>query len=168
MYPLTKIRSESFTKVGNSTGAGCPGARALLAIIAMTHEPASLPFGAMSLFRVPLTAVDPRDSSKAAPSIPALVDTGAELSWLPAPILAECGIVPIRKRSFQTATGQIVLRDVGYAILRAEGFETIDEIVFGEHGDLSILGVRTLEGFGAAVDPVSHRLIACGTIVAAA
>ena len=61
-----------------------------------------------------------------------------------------------------------MLRDVGYAILRAEGFETIDEIVFGESGDRSILGVRTLEGFGVAVDPAAHRLIACGSIVAAA
>ena len=138
----------------------------------MTHESASTTrvaqTGAMSLFKVPLTAVDPRDSTKAAPDIEALVDTGAELSWLPASALTECGIVPVRKRSFRTATGQIVLRDTGYAILRAEGFETIDEIVFGESGDLSILGVRTLEGFGATVDPVAHRLIACSTIVAAA
>jgi predicted aspartyl protease len=122
----------------------------------------------MSLFRVLLTAVDPRGGANAAPAIDALVDAGAELSWLPAPVLNGCGIIPIRQRSFRTATGQFVVRDVGYAILRAEGFETIDEIVFGESGDLAILGVRTLEGFGAAVDPVAHRPIACGSIVAAA
>jgi predicted aspartyl protease len=138
----------------------------------MTHEsvPATpaTPARVMSLFRISLTAVDLRDTAKAAGPIDALVDTGAELSWLPATILTGCGIMPIRKRTFRTATGQIVVRDVGYAILRTEGFETIDEVVFGESGDLSILGVRTLEGFGAAVDPVAQRLIACGTIVAAA
>lgn len=127
----------------------------------MTSEP-------MSLFRVPVIAVDPRDSAHLSLPIEALVDTGSELSWLPAKLLSDAGIVPIRRRNFQTATGQVIARDTGYAILRAPGFETIDEVVFGEPGDLSILGVHTIEGFGAVVDPVSRRLIATTMIVAAA
>jgi hypothetical protein len=31
--------------------------------------------------------------------------------------------------------------------LKAEGYATNDEIVFAEDGDMSFLGVRTLEGF---------------------
>lgn len=123
---------------------------------------------AMSLFRVPLIAIDPRDSSHVTLPIDALVDTGSELSWLPAKLLADAGIASIRKRNFQTATGQVIARDTGYAILRTPGFETIDEVVFGEPGDLNILGVHTIEGFGAVVDPVSRRLIATTMIVAAA
>ena len=58
------------------------------------------------------------------------------------------------------------LVQVGYAILRAEGYETTDEIVFAEAGDMTQLGVRTLEGFGVAVDNIGHRFVAQTTIVA--
>ena len=72
---------------------------------------------------------------------------------------------PRRKRSFLTATGQRVTRDIGYAILASEGFETTDEVVFAEPGDMILLGVRTIEGFGVLVDNVGHRLVAQTTIV---
>ena len=42
---------------------------------------------------------------------------------------------------------QVIEREVGYAILRAEGFETTDESVFAQPTDLHLLGVRTIEGF---------------------
>jgi predicted aspartyl protease len=81
-------------------------------------------------------------------------------------MLAAAGISAVRDRSFKTATGQTVQRQVGYAILRAEGYETIDEVVFGEPGDANLLGVRTLEGFGVMVDYIAHRFVATTTIVA--
>jgi len=90
--------------------------------------------------------------------IDAVVDTGAELSWLPRELLTGIGIVPRRKRAFRTA-GHVVTRDVGYGIVCAEGFETNDEIVFAEPGDMVLLGVRTIEGFGVVVDNVAHRLV---------
>ncbi|MSQ23895.1 MAG: hypothetical protein EXR58_05025 [Chloroflexi bacterium] len=95
------------------------------------------------------------------------MDTGSELSWLPKELLASISITPLRKRSFATATQQLVTRETGYAILAAEGFETVDEVVFGEPGDLTLLGVRTLEGFGVMVDNIAHRFVATTTIVAA-
>ena len=58
------------------------------------------------------------------------------------------------------------MRETGYAILSAEGFETVDEVVFGEPGDLALLGVRTIEGFGVVVDNIAHRFVATTTIVA--
>ncbi|MCJ7784773.1 MAG: hypothetical protein MUP41_12640 [Desulfobacterales bacterium] len=58
----------------------------------------------------------------------------------------------------------MVSRDVGYAILRAEGFETIDEVVFAEPGDMNLLGVRTLEGFGVMVDNIAHRFLTTTTL----
>ncbi len=57
---------------------------------------------------------------------------------------------------------------MGYAILRAEGFETTDEVVFAEATDLNLLGVRTIEGFGVVVDNIAHRFVATTTLVAAA
>ena len=55
------------------------------------------------------------------------------------------------------AAGHVVTRDVGYGIVSAEGFETNDEIIFAEPGDLVLLGVRTIEGFGVLVDNGQHR-----------
>jgi len=96
------------------------------------------------------------------------VDTGSELTWLPKDALTAVGISPRRKRSFVTATRQTVARDVGYAILSAEGYETADEVVFAEPDDMLLLGVRTIEGFGVTVDNVAHRFVAQTTTVAAA
>ena len=56
---------------------------------------------------------------------------------------------------------------MGYAILRAEGFETNDEVVFAQPTDLHLLGVRTIEGFGVMVESVAHRFVATTTLVAA-
>lgn len=121
----------------------------------------------MSAFRVNVVARNPQDESRATTAIDALVDTGSELTWLPADALRQAGIAPRRQRSFLTATKQLVTRQVGYAILAAEGYETTDEVVFAETGDMSLLGVRTLEGFGVAVDNIGHRFVAQTTIVAA-
>ena len=76
-------------------------------------------------------------------------------------------VTPRRKRIFATATQQNIEREVGYAILSADGYETNDEVVFAEPGDMTLLGVRTLEGFGVMVDNIGHRFVATTTIVAA-
>jgi predicted aspartyl protease len=120
----------------------------------------------MSLFRVNVVVRNTKDDARETPPIEALVDTGSELSWLPAEVLSQAGIVPRRKRTFVNATRQTVARDVGYAILASEGYETADEVVFAEPGDLTLLGVRTLEGFGVLVDSVGHRFVAQTSIVA--
>jgi predicted aspartyl protease len=120
----------------------------------------------MSLFKVNVTARNTKDESLMTPPTEVLVDTGSELTWLPADLLAGVKITPVRKRSFTTATQQVVTRETGYAILNAEGFETVDEVVFAEPGDMALLGVRTIEGFGVMIDDVAHRFVATGTIVA--
>jgi predicted aspartyl protease len=122
----------------------------------------------MSSFRVNVVAVNIADEQRATPPISALVDSGSELTWLPSDVLYAIGAAPLRNRTFQTATGQMVQRPIGYAILRAEGYETIDEVVFAEPGDSTLLGVRTLEGFGVMVDYIAHRFVATATIVARA
>ena len=95
-----------------------------------------------------------------------LVDTGSELTWLPRDLLTGINVTPVRRRNFTTATKQMVTRETGYAILSAEGFETVDEVVFAEPSDMALLGVRTLEGFGVMVDNIAHRFVATTTIVA--
>jgi predicted aspartyl protease len=51
--------------------------------------------------------------------------------------------------------------------LKVNGFETVDEVVFAEDGDLNLLGARTLEGFGAIIDASKKQLVASGPHVAA-
>ncbi len=120
----------------------------------------------MSMFKVNVVACNPQREESLTPAVEVLVDTGAELTWLPAELLARAGIKPRRKRTFQTATKQLIEREVGYAILRAEGFETTDEIVFAQPTDMNLLGVRTLEGFGVMVDNIAHRFVSTATLVA--
>jgi hypothetical protein len=66
------------------------------------------------------------------------------------------------------ANGQQVTRSVGFAILRVGNFFTIDEVVFAEKGDLSLLGARTLEGLNLTIDPARRQLVAAGPLPAAA
>ena len=97
-----------------------------------------------------------------------IVDTGSEFTWLPENVLSEIGIkVEKRDEKFQMANGAVITRDIGYAILRVDGFETVDEIVFAQAGDLNLLGARTLEGFGAVIDAEKKRLVAAGPHLAA-
>jgi predicted aspartyl protease len=97
-----------------------------------------------------------------------LVDTGSEFSWIPEADLRQAGVRVVKKdQIFVMANGQQVTRSTGYAILRVERFETVDEVVFGQEGDLSLLGARTLEGFGATVDARARRLVATGPHLAA-
>lgn len=120
----------------------------------------------MSMFKVSIVARNTKDESLVSPPTEALVDTGSELTWLPKDLLAGIEVKPLRKRNFTTATQPLVTRQTGYAIVSAQGFETVDEVVFAEPGDLTLLGVRTLEGFGVMVDNIAHRFVATTTIVA--
>ena len=86
----------------------------------------------MSLFRVNVVAINPRNHVDRTSDIEVLVDTGSELTWLPGKLLLQAGIKPVRKRRFHTATKQDVQRDIGYAILQSDGFETVAEVVFAE------------------------------------
>jgi predicted aspartyl protease len=93
-----------------------------------------------------------------------LVDAGAELSWAPASVLGITRRKPIR---FQQADGTILERWVGFAIVHAGGTFTADEVVFGEPGDLTLLGARSLEGLNLKVDLVGKRLVSAGPMLAA-
>ena len=70
-------------------------------------------------------------------------------------------------RSYYQLSSSPSLQEVGYAIIRCGEFETIDEVVFAEKGDLQLLGARTLEGFNAVVDAKRKRLVAAGPMPAA-
>ncbi len=123
----------------------------------------------MGSFHVECIILNPKRLAIRASLKRVLVDTGSEVTWVPAEKLEQAGIT-VRKKDvpFRMANGQIITRDVGYAILQVDGFETVDEVVFAQPGDLRLLGSRTLEGFGATVDARRKRLVAAGPQPAAA
>ena len=120
----------------------------------------------MSAFYLEMVAINPKREEIRSEPVRVMVDSGSELSWLPAEALTRAGIMPRRKRQFRMADGRVMEREVGYCILEAQGFATTDEVVFAEPGDMSLLGVRTLEGFGVVIDAIAHRLLRTATIVA--
>ncbi len=117
----------------------------------------------MGTFYIRCEIVNVRKPAKSVAVPKLLVDSGSEFTWIQESALKQAGIEVVKKdEPFQMANGMIVTRSVGYAIVRAAGFETVDEIVFAQPGDLSLLGARTLEGFGAHVDARRKRLVAAG------
>lgn len=98
-----------------------------------------------------------------------LVDTGAEFTWINSDTLKSIGVKREKKDyTFVMANGQHITRAVGFAIIRVGDALTIDEVIFGEPGDLEILGARSLEGMNLRVDSRAKKLVAGGPILAAA
>ncbi|HXR08632.1 MAG TPA: retroviral-like aspartic protease family protein [Candidatus Acidoferrum sp.] len=122
----------------------------------------------MGTFYIGCKVENHKDPKKAAVVPKLLVDTGSEFTWLPQDVLKQIGVQPVKRDlQIQMANGQILTRTVGYAILRVAGFETIDEVVFAQPGDLSLLGSRALEGMNVQVDARRKKLVAAGPVVAA-
>jgi predicted aspartyl protease len=122
----------------------------------------------MGTFYVGCKVENHKEPKKAVVVPKLLVDCGSEFTWIPAEVLNGIGVEPVKKDlSIQMANGHIVTRTVGYAILRVDKYETIDEVVFAQRGDLSLLGSRALEGMNVLVDARRKRLVAAGPVVAA-
>ena len=98
----------------------------------------------------------------------ALVDTGAELSWFPRSILEELGVEPRKVWHFRQMDGTVLGRWTGAVNVFVAGIWTVDEVVFGEPGDLVLLGARSLEGLNLRVELATKRLVDAGPAPAAA
>jgi len=97
-----------------------------------------------------------------------LVDTGSDYSWIPATALEKIGVDREKKDiPFVMANGQQITRSVGFVIIRLDKFFTVDEVVFAEKGDLTLLGARSLEGLNLRVDSRAKKLEAAGPLLAA-
>jgi predicted aspartyl protease len=108
------------------------------------------------------------ERSKAVEIPKLLVDTGSEYTWLPAAKLEKIGVAREKKDlQFVMANGSVITRSVGFAILTVDKAFTIDEVVFAEPGDLTLLGARSLEGLNLRVDPARKKLVAGGPLTAA-
>lgn len=116
----------------------------------------------MGTFRIDIEIENPRLPGPRRALRSVLVDTGAELSWVPGEVLESLGIERRSRWRFRQADGTVLERWTGPAFVYAQGKTTTDDVVFGEAGDLVLLGARSLEGLNLRVDPVSKRLVDAG------
>jgi len=122
----------------------------------------------MGTFRVDVEIENPARPGERRTLTSVLVDTGAELSWVPAAVLESLGIERHATWRFRQADGTVIERWVGPAFVHVAGKRTTDDLVFGEPDDLVLLGSRSLEGLNFRVEPVTKRLVDAGPAPAAA
>ncbi len=107
-----------------------------------------------------------REVQLASPARPArrkivkrLVDSGSLYTWVPSAVLRDLGVQPTERRRLLTIEGRTLDRGAAEVLITLEGRTLHTLCVFGESGDLAVLGAYTLEGFGMAIDPVRRRLV---------
>lgn len=122
----------------------------------------------MGTFRVDVEIENPVTPGERRLVRSVLVDTGAELSWFPAAMLEELGIQRRKASRFRQVDGSVIERWSGPAFVYVAGTTATDDVVFGEPGDLTVLGARSLEGLNLRIDPVNKQLIDAGPAPAAA
>jgi predicted aspartyl protease len=122
----------------------------------------------MGTFRVDVEVENPALPGSRRTLRNVLVDTGAELSWVPANVLESLGVEHNNRWNFRQADGTVLERWTGVVVTSVAGRRTGDDVVFGEPGDLVLLGSRTLEGLNFRVEPVHKRLVDAGPAPAAA
>jgi clan AA aspartic protease len=114
--------------------------------------------------RFNFTVSHPVDLNREA-AVELLVNTGAMISFVPWDVLEGLGVPRQYRRAFQTASGQVIERDVGVAIFRWNGYESVAPVAFAEPGDSALLGVTALESMGLVVDPVKRTLEPSGPLL---
>jgi len=122
----------------------------------------------MGSFRVDIEIENPARPGERRTLRSVLVDTGAELSWVPAELLESLRVERNNKWRFRQADGTILERWTGGVSVYVAGKRAADEVVFGQPGDLVLLGSRTLEGLNFRIEPVTKQLVDAGPAPAAA
>ncbi len=118
----------------------------------------SAPSRAMGAFQIEVEVANPA-APTAVRSARLLVDTGSAYTWISADVLRSLEVNPNMKRRVMTIQGQVVERLAAEVLMTIDGQTLHTLCLFGEVGDLEVLGAVTLEQFGLAVDPVQRRLV---------
>jgi len=109
-----------------------------------------------------MTFIEVEIANPAAPQkrekVELLVDSGAQYSLIPAPLVKKLGIKPYDRQVFFLANGERVERRIASAEFFFQGKRGPSKIVIGQRGDSSLMGVVTLESLGFALDPIRREL----------
>ena len=93
-------------------------------------------------------------------NLPALVDTGAVFTVVPASTLSRLGVVPTTSRTFEYANGEQAELGIAEARVTADGHETMTWVMFGEdESGEALLGSYTLQGLFLGADTRNERLV---------
>ena len=110
----------------------------------------------MGMFTVNLRVIGPNGLTE---DVDALVDTGANLTALPAGLLHRLGVPTQETSLFRTATMQLVELETGETRVEFEGRAKTVPVVFNDDAAQPLLGATMLEAFNLAVDPVRKQLV---------
>jgi predicted aspartyl protease len=111
----------------------------------------------MGITQLTLEVANPSDLDRWEP-LEFLIDSGATYSVVPAQVLERLGISPVAEHEFRLANGDRIRRRRGIAAFRYRGRIGGSGVVFGEDGDMNLLGALTLESLGFALDPLRREL----------
>ena len=111
----------------------------------------------LGIFRVDFTLRNP--SSGQSRALNGLVDTGASYTVIPAAVLAELGVAPLRSVRVRYGDGSFAELDLGEAQMELEGMTSTVQVLFGNSSDTFLLGAMALEAFALAADATNRRLI---------
>jgi clan AA aspartic protease len=103
--------------------------------------------------------VRPLAGSRKAWTGPALVDTGATDTFLPASVLRKLGIRPAGRRSYELADGTEQVLPIGFGVVEILGRAAGGTLVFAGEDEEPLLGVIVLESTGFWIDPQRERLL---------
>lgn len=88
-----------------------------------------------------------------AEEIEMLADSGALYSVVPAEVLDRVGVRSTHVEEFELADGRVIERRIGAAHFTVRDRQATANVIFGEPGDSTLLGVVTLEELGLVIDP---------------
>ena len=140
------------TKTGTAKAAAIPVPPAQPFIL-----PGTTVGGDGGTFRVDFTLRNPRSGQSRV--LNGLVDTGASYTVIPAEVLAELGVAPLRSARVRYADGSFADLDLGEAQLELEGMTSTVQVLFGDSSDTFLLGAMALAAFALAADATNRRLI---------
>ena len=111
----------------------------------------------MGLTQVTVRIANPGDRKRYS-DVEFLVDSGAIYTVVPQKLLKQLGIRPHSKRAFFLANGEKIVRRIGDIAAEYQGLRGSSPVMFGEEGDMPLLGVTTLEALGLIFDPLRREL----------
>jgi len=122
----------------------------------------------MGVFRTRLELSGLASAQKRVTLSEVLVDTGSGYSWIPENVLDELRVERVRVDKFETASGEILERPIGFALFYVAGRSGASAVVFADPGDKILLGAHGLEGLGLRVDLARRELVPAGPMPVAA
>jgi predicted aspartyl protease len=99
-----------------------------------------------------------RGPSRRTRSVEMLVDSGAAYSVLPEADWRSLGLRPSRTLEFTLADGSHIERQVSECRFSYAGISATSPVILGQHEDIALLGVVTLECLGLVLNPFDRTL----------